>query len=175
MSESAGQILLPIALSPANPYAPVTVTYAAVPITAFEGSDYTLAGGSFTIAAGTTSAAIPITIVDDADAEGTEQFQVRITAAPGAKIAQGTIVVQIDDDDTSDPDPDSTASTSRWSSPNPLPGRPTLPGSLTLPGRGRGSRYSPIRKGSVTVNRLPRPTSLSTATVPPSRAVISRT
>ena len=51
------------------------------------------------IAAGTTSAAIPITIVDDADAEGTEQFQVRITAAPGAKIVQGTIVVQIVDDD----------------------------------------------------------------------------
>ena len=107
VSESAGQILLPIALSPANPYAPVTATYAAVPITALEGGDYTLAGGNFTIAAGTTSAAIPITIVDDADAEGTEQFQVRITAAPGAKIVQGTIVVQIVDDDQSNTTTDS--------------------------------------------------------------------
>jgi uncharacterized repeat protein (TIGR01451 family) len=97
--ESGGQILLPIALSLANPYAPVTVTYAAVDGTAVGGSDYKPASGSVTIAAGSTSAAIPITIVDDADVEGAEQFGVRLTAAPGAKITEDTITVQIDDND----------------------------------------------------------------------------
>ena len=100
--ESAGQILLPIALSAANPYAPVAVTYVALDGTAAEGSDYTPGGGAAIIAAGTPSATIPITIVDDAAAEGAEQFQVQLTAAPGARITQDIIAVQIVDDDMPD-------------------------------------------------------------------------
>src|SRR4029079_18925357 len=71
--ESAGQLLLPIALSPANPFAPVTVTYTAVDGTAAPNSDCTPAGNApltVTIAAGTPGATIPITIIDEADVEG---------------------------------------------------------------------------------------------------------
>ncbi len=49
---------------------------------------------------------IPITIVDDAGVEGAEQFQVHLTAAPGAKIGQDTITVQIDDNDPQGADTD---------------------------------------------------------------------
>lgn len=97
--ESAGQLLLPIVLSAANPYAAVSVTYTVIDGSAAGGSDFTPGGGSVTIAAGAAGAAIPITIIDDADVEGSEEFQVRLTAAPGARIAQDTITVQIADDD----------------------------------------------------------------------------
>ncbi len=99
VAESAGQVLLPIALSAANPYAAVSVTYTVIDGSAAEGSDFTPGGGSVTIAAGAGGTAIPITIIDDADVEGSEQFQVRLTGAPGAKIGQDTIAVQIADND----------------------------------------------------------------------------
>ena len=99
VAESAGQILLPIALSAPNPYAPVTVTYATVDGTATEGSDYTPGSGTVIIAAGTKGTAIPITVVDDAASEDAEKFELHLTAATGAKIGPATITVQIDDND----------------------------------------------------------------------------
>ena len=69
---------------------PVTVNYATVDGTAKAGSDFTAASGSVTFAVGETSKVVAVAVNADALVEGSEGFQLALSGASGANLAQGT-------------------------------------------------------------------------------------
>jgi hypothetical protein len=74
--ETAGSAALAVTLSGAISV-PVTVSYAVTGGTATSGTDYTLAAGSLSFAAGTTSASISITIIDDSNPDNPDGVTAR--------------------------------------------------------------------------------------------------
>jgi len=79
----------------------VTVDYSTIAGTALAGSDFEAATGVVTFAAGQTQQTINITILGDSDVEGDEQFEVALTNAVGAEIADGSATGLIQNDDQS--------------------------------------------------------------------------
>ena len=84
----------------------VTVQYATADGTATAGADYTAVSGTLTFRAGTTTATIEVSILDDGTGEEPETFTVTLRNATGATLsdaaATGTIA---DDDDSTITDP----------------------------------------------------------------------
>ena len=91
---------VPIAISPAS-LGPVTVAYTISAGTASAGSDFVATSGSISIAAGATTASVPISIVADAVNEPNETLVVTLGAVTGnATLGATTAVdVTIADDD----------------------------------------------------------------------------
>ena len=75
----------------------VTVSYATSNGTARAGQDYTAAGGTLTIAAGSTSGTISVRVLDDEYVEGNETFTVTLSEPVNATIADGEGVGTITD------------------------------------------------------------------------------
>jgi hypothetical protein len=95
VDEAAGTMTFTVTMS--NPSSQdVTFDYGSADETALDGSDYTALSGSGTIVAGTTSTTITVDITDDNIAELTETFQMNLSNASNATIADpqgiGTIL-----------------------------------------------------------------------------------
>jgi len=82
----------PVTLSAPAPAGGVQITYSTVDGTATAGSgDYvSVINGTATIAAGSTSGFLPVTINGDAAIEGSETFTVQMISATNATLGQGT-------------------------------------------------------------------------------------
>jgi hypothetical protein len=108
----------------------VTVDYTTTNGTAVAGTDYVAASDTLTIPAGELSGVIPVTIIDDTDPEGDEDFSVNLANPVGAGL--GAIPardVTILDDDSA------------------LPGWLLEAGSITLPATGSGSTFVAVSFG----------------------------
>ncbi|HZH27896.1 MAG TPA: Calx-beta domain-containing protein [Azospirillaceae bacterium] len=79
---------------------PVTVAYATQDGTAQAGTDYHALGGQLTFAAGETSKTVAVNILGDTAVETDETFNLILSAANGATIADATGVATIQNDDT---------------------------------------------------------------------------
>ncbi|HXT21238.1 MAG TPA: Calx-beta domain-containing protein, partial [Thermoanaerobaculia bacterium] len=79
---------------------PVSVEWGTVDVTAHAGEDYQGGIGTLTIPAGSSAGSIPLTILGDTVAEGTETFKVRLQAASGAAIVKPEATFTITDDET---------------------------------------------------------------------------
>lgn len=90
--------IVPVSLSALSPQT-VTVNYNTANGTALAGSDYQALSGKLTFAPGQTSKAILIPVSCDRLGESDETFFVRIHGAKNAKIADGTGVVTVVDDE----------------------------------------------------------------------------
>jgi hypothetical protein len=77
----------------------VTFDWATAAGTATAGTDYVTASGSRTIAAGATTATIPITVIGDTLDEGDETFTLNLSSPVNATIAGGSGTGTIIDDD----------------------------------------------------------------------------
>ena len=77
----------------------VTVNYRTADGTALAGSDYQAFSGKLTFAGGETTKTIRVPVIGDRLAEPNETFSVHLSGAKGAKIADGTGVVAIVDDE----------------------------------------------------------------------------
>lgn len=77
----------------------VTVNYATAAGTATAGSDYQSVSGKLTFARGETTKTILVPVTGDRLPEPNETFSVHLSGAQGAKIADGTGVVTIVDDE----------------------------------------------------------------------------
>jgi hypothetical protein len=78
----------------------VTVDFATADVTATAGSDYKAASGTLVISAGETATTFRMRILNDRLDEGSsETFEVRLSNAVGADIADGTGIVTIVDND----------------------------------------------------------------------------
>ena len=95
VGEGSGTHDVEVRLSPA-PAAETTITYS-VGGTATAGSDYTIAGsGTLTVPKGATTAAIPVTIIDDSVEDGGETVVLTLTAGNGYAVgATGTHTLTI--------------------------------------------------------------------------------
>ena len=95
VAENAGSVALTISLSAASDVA-VTVVYATADGTAKAGSDYIgVASTTATIAVGSTSATVSVTILDDAIYEGDETFSLDLSGPSGATLGDGSATVTI--------------------------------------------------------------------------------
>ena len=77
----------------------VTVDYATADGTATAGADYTRASGELRFAPGETAKTVAVPVLDDAHDEGEETFTLRLTAATGARIADGVATGTIENAD----------------------------------------------------------------------------
>jgi hypothetical protein len=77
----------------------VTVNYATADGTATAANDFTAASGTLTFAVGETSKTISLTIAGDTIVEPVETFDVNLSAASGATLADASAVGTITDDD----------------------------------------------------------------------------
>ena len=68
---------------------PVSVTWATADGTATAGEDYTRASGKLKFAPGETAKTVRVPVLDDVVDEGEETFTLRLSAASGARIADG--------------------------------------------------------------------------------------
>ena len=75
----------------------ISVDYATADGTAVAGADYVATTGTMTLPAGSTTASLFVTIVDDPTVEPTEQFTVNLTNPVGATIATSSATVTIND------------------------------------------------------------------------------
>ena len=69
---------------------PVAVAYATADGTATAGADYTARKGQLTFAPGETAKTVRVPVLDDAHDEGEETLTLRLSAASGAVLADGT-------------------------------------------------------------------------------------
>ena len=83
----------------------VTVTYATEDGTAKAGSDYTAKSGTLTFAPGETSKTVTVSVQGDNVAEANETLQLKLSAAKGATIANGSGTGTILNDDGEAPVP----------------------------------------------------------------------
>jgi len=79
----------------------VSVSYVSRPGTATAGADYRPTSGTIVIPAGATTASQGIVVLPDLAVEGNETFEVVLTAADGATVADSTGLVTIIDNDLS--------------------------------------------------------------------------
>ena len=77
----------------------VTVDYATADGTATAGADYTRASGTLRFAPGETGKTVRVPVLDDAHDEGEETLTLRLTAATGARIADGVATGTIENAD----------------------------------------------------------------------------
>lgn len=77
----------------------VTVNYKTADGTALAGSDYQSVSGKLTFAPGETSKTIQVAVKGDGLGEADETFSVKLQAAKNAKVADGTGIVTIVDDE----------------------------------------------------------------------------
>ena len=77
----------------------VTVDYATADGTATAGADYTRASGELRFAPGETAKTVAVPVLDDAHDEGEETLTLRLTAATGARIADGVATGTIENAD----------------------------------------------------------------------------
>ena len=100
-----GTMRFAVQLDPASERT-ITVQYGTADGTATAGTDYTAVSGTLTFRAGTTTATIEVSILDDSTGEETETFTVTLSNPSGATLsdaaATGTIA---DDDDSTTTDP----------------------------------------------------------------------
>ncbi len=82
---------------------PVTLHWATADGTAHAGSDYTAGSGTVTFAAGQTQQTLHVGILGDTSHEANEQFQLLLSAASGATIADASATGTILDDDAAPP------------------------------------------------------------------------
>ncbi|NJN43540.1 MAG: hypothetical protein HC806_01560 [Anaerolineae bacterium] len=94
----------------------VTAHYTTTAVTASDGLDYLGQTGTLAFASGEITQTLTLTLLDDADTEGTESFQVALTGLTGNGAIGGPEVLhlQLVDDETQ-------ASQGYWSAPLPLP------------------------------------------------------
>lgn len=79
----------------------VTVQYVLQAVTATSGADYTHTGGTVTITAGTASATINVSTLQDTIYEGGETFNIVLSNVAGsASLLDGTGVATITDNDS---------------------------------------------------------------------------
>ena len=104
-SEEDGTVSFDISLSEASDQ-DVTITYETVAGSAQAGSDFVPQITQVVIPAGQTSVSVSVQLVNDTAQESTEQFELRLTSADGAEIADGTGLGQITDSDPGDTPPD---------------------------------------------------------------------
>jgi chitinase len=100
----SAQMLFTVTLSRAAG-SPVSVSYATQAGTASSGSDFTATSGTLSFAAGETSKTIGVTVQGDAAVEANETFNLVLSGATGATIADGTGVGTILNDDVAAPAP----------------------------------------------------------------------
>ena len=108
IDEAIGTVSLSIGLTnnaSNNTGASITVDFASLDNTALAGSDYTSISGTATIAAGQQSTSITIPIIDDADVEPQESFNIQLNNASGATIGTSLAVITITDNDIAEPLP----------------------------------------------------------------------
>jgi chitinase len=98
------QMLFTVTLSRAAA-GPVTIAYATQNGTATAGSDFQAANDTLTFAAGETSKTIAVTVNGDMAVEANESFDLRLSNATGATLADGTGVGTIVNDDVAAPTP----------------------------------------------------------------------
>ncbi|MEO1688772.1 MAG: Calx-beta domain-containing protein, partial [Pseudomonadota bacterium] len=97
-AEEDGEITFDLSLS--GPAAgPVEVAFETIAGTAAAGADFSTTTGSVVFAAGQTETNVTIALNDDDAAEATERFELRLTAADGAEIADGEATGTILDGD----------------------------------------------------------------------------
>lgn len=96
---SGATLTFPVTLSRAFARA-VTVHYATSDGAAKAGSDYRATSGTVTIPAGSTSAAVSVTVLSDKVREATETMHVSLSSPVNATISDGSAVGTITDDDT---------------------------------------------------------------------------
>ena len=77
----------------------VAVAYATADGTATAGADYTARKGELTFVPGETAKTVAVPVLDDAHDEGEETFTLRLTAATGARIADGVATGTIENTD----------------------------------------------------------------------------
>jgi aryl-phospho-beta-D-glucosidase BglC (GH1 family) len=106
------QMLFTVTLSRAMG-GPVTVSYATQAGTATAGADFTAATGTLSFAAGETSKTIAVAVNGDTAVEANEGFNLLLSAANGATIADGTALGTILNDDVSAPPPSGDTATFR--------------------------------------------------------------
>ena len=94
----SGSAIFTVSLSEAAG-SPVTVNYATANGTAVAGSDYTAKSGSLTFPVGTTSLTVKVPVVGDTNDESNESFNLNLSGASGANIADGTGVGTVVDDE----------------------------------------------------------------------------
>jgi len=92
-------LLFPVTLSTANPYAPAYVNFASSDDTALAGVDYVASSGTITFSAGQTSQMITVTINGDIDTEVTETLRITLSNSIGAIISDSEAVGSILNDD----------------------------------------------------------------------------
>ena len=101
--EATGRVVFPVSLN-ATYHQDATATWSTANGTAMAGSDYTaVTGGTLTVAAGSTSANITVTVTQDTTDEKAETFTVTLTLSgqPHATLATATATGTIADDDPS--------------------------------------------------------------------------
>ncbi|NGM19322.1 cellulase family glycosylhydrolase [Roseomonas stagni] len=96
--EGAGFATFEVKLSAAAT-GPVTVKFATANGSAKAGLDFSALSGGLTFAAGETVKRVSVALVNDRSHESTESFSLKLSAATGATIADGTGVATIRDDD----------------------------------------------------------------------------
>lgn len=92
-------LVIPVTLGTANPYAPAYVNFVVGDDTALAGVDYVASSGTITFSAGQTSQMITIAIIGDIDTEVTETLRITLSNAIGTVISDGVAVGSILNDD----------------------------------------------------------------------------
>jgi ELWxxDGT repeat protein len=103
VSEAAGNVSVPVFLSPPNPSATVTVNWTTVGGSAGAGTDFTASNGTVTFLAGQTQQIISVPIIDDALVESEETFRVQLSSPVNAELTVPEAVVTIADDSADGP------------------------------------------------------------------------
>ena len=103
VGEGSGTLDVKLTLDPA-PKEEITVKYKSLKDLDFReatpGSDYGALSGTLTVPAGATTATIPVTIIDDAEQEGSERFQLELVEGEGYSLwVRRYIIVSIADNE----------------------------------------------------------------------------
>ena len=98
VSEGEGSASVLVRLSPPNPSATVTASWATVAGSATAGTDYATSSGTVTFSPGVTQQVISVPITNDTAFEGDETFSVELSGASNAELAAPRAVVTISDD-----------------------------------------------------------------------------
>jgi chitinase len=98
VNEGSGVATVTVSLSAASGRA-ISVNFATANGSASAGQDYTSTSGSLSFPAGTTSRTISVPVLNDALDEPSESFNVNLSAAVNASIADGVAAVSIADND----------------------------------------------------------------------------
>jgi hypothetical protein len=133
----------------------VTVAFATADGSATAGQDYTARSGRLTIPAGSTSAAVPVALLDDGVDEPSESFELRLSAPVAATLgrAAATATILDDDEPLAQPSPAVGGGQQPARPPAPPTGGSATPPSSASPRLGLGSpRLRPPATALVTIS-----------------------